>query len=89
MNCPNCHNRCRETDSFCRMCGTALNHADAPKRGSLLIPAVILVAIVLCGLIGFFATTTAGPFTPVQQDFGISSSSTAEKLSFFSIMPEL
>ena len=89
MNCPNCRSKCRSADFFCRTCGTALNHADTPKQGSLLIPAVILVVIVLCGLIAFFVTTDTGSSIPVKPDVGASYSAASAELSYFSITPDL
>ena len=84
MNCPNCGTGCRNSDFFCRKCGTAFSHADTPKQGSLLVPAVILVAMALCGLIAFFASTSPVSPAPVKSNTDTSYFSTSQELSFFS-----
>ena len=66
------------------MCGTALNHSDIPKQGSLLVPAVILVAIALCGLIAFFATTGPVRSAPAKPKAETSYFSASQELSVFS-----
>ena len=57
MYCPNCHTLCDDTDRFCYECGAMLQQKPAePKKGSLWVPLLILIALSLSGLVLFFAT---------------------------------
>ena len=64
MNCPNCQTLCGEHDHFCYLCGTALQ-PPKPKKGSRLIPLLLLILMSAVGLILFFATASS---TPVRAD---------------------
>lgn len=73
MNCPNCHAVGAQTDRFCRFCGTPLNLQNpqpAQKKGSLRIPALILLFMSVTGIILFFATSQPGALTPIRNSSG-------------------
>ncbi len=59
MYCPNCHALCDDTDRFCYDCGQMLQPMAAkPKKGSLWVPLLILIALSAAGLVCFFATAS-------------------------------
>ena len=67
MYCPNCQTLCNDSDRFCYFCGTLLQpEAAKPRKGTLWIPALILVLMSVAGLIFFFAT--AGTHESVRTD---------------------
>lgn len=67
MICPNCETLCDNTDHFCYVCGTPLQAAPSkPKKGSHLVPALILILISVTGLILFFST--AGSASPIRAE---------------------
>ena len=67
MNCPNCQTLCGEHDYFCYICGTALQ-PPKPKKGSRLIPLLLLLLMSAIGLVLFFAT--AGKAAPIHAEGG-------------------
>ena len=67
MNCPNCQTLCGEHDHFCYICGTPLQDAQPKqKKGSRLIPLLLLILMSAVGLILFF--TTAGNDAPIRAE---------------------
>lgn len=54
MTCPNCQNTCGETDRFCFRCGASLTAEKPPKKGTHLVPILILIAISVLGIALFF-----------------------------------
>lgn len=55
MYCPNCQAPCEDFQYFCRKCGTRLK-PDTERKGSRLIPALLLILMSVTGLILFFST---------------------------------
>lgn len=69
MYCPNCQTLCGDNDRFCYLCGTPLQSEAPPskvKKGSFLIPVLLLLAMSVVGIILFFAT--AGKQTPIRAE---------------------
>jgi len=59
MYCPNCGTLCGESDHFCSNCGHPVNAPKLPKKGSLLVP--VMIMILLCGFgIGLFFALPMG-----------------------------
>lgn len=59
MNCPNCNSLCEEHYNYCTHCGTRLvEEAAVPtvKKGSHLVPVLIMLVLSLVGLGIYFAT---------------------------------
>jgi len=57
MNCPNCNALCEDSDRFCYLCGYALQQeTPKPRKGSRLVPALLLLVMSIAGLVLFFAT---------------------------------
>lgn len=55
MYCPHCSQPYDEKDRFCRFCGAALNAPPAPKKGSHLVPILIMMLLGIIGISLFFA----------------------------------
>ena len=55
MNCPNCQSPCEDFQYFCRICGTRLK-PDTQRKGSRLVPALLLILMSAAGLLLFFST---------------------------------
>ena len=71
MTCSNCGAVFDDTSRFCGVCGSALT---APKKGTHLVPILILCALTALGLWVFFATGGAvAPATPAPEVFHDSS----------------
>lgn len=73
MNCPNCHASAAGTDRFCRFCGMPLylqNPQPVQKKGSLRVPALILLVMSIAGIILFFATSQSHVLAPVRSSSG-------------------
>lgn len=69
MNCPNCNTLCRDDDRYCYLCGAALQSGyipPKPRKGSRLVPALILLLLSVTGLVFFFATS--GRNTPIRAE---------------------
>lgn len=61
MNCPFCGARCGENDHYCSRCGGMLRTVPAPKKGSHLVPVLILLLLSLLGTAVFFLTRSGAP----------------------------
>lgn len=66
MNCPTCGTTCDDRDFFCFRCGAELQPARAPKKGTHLVPILVLLLLTILGTTVFFATRS--------EDAGTSSS---------------
>lgn len=68
MNCPICGTVCDNRDIYCFRCGAGLPPMRQSKKGSHLLPILILLLLAVLGTTVFFATRS--------EDAGISSSET-------------
>lgn len=59
MNCPNCQSLCLSEDRYCFHCGTCLE-TPKPKRGTHLIPLLLLFALSVLGIALFFLIPMGG-----------------------------
>ena len=64
MFCPNCQAQCKASDSFCFHCGAALCVPEQSKKGTHIIPILILVGLSILGIVLFFAI----PMTELPND---------------------
>jgi len=64
MICPNCQTVCGENDRFCMYCGTALAKPAKEKKGSHLVPIVILLSLSIAGIALFFLFPMQANETP-------------------------
>ena len=61
MNCPRCAAPCGEADVFCRYCGTMLASKPKEKKGTLLVPWILLICMGLIGFILYFIQPLSPP----------------------------
>lgn len=60
MTCPNCQTACGEGDSFCFRCGAPLQ-VPAARKGTHIVPLLILAALSVFGIALFFLIPMAEP----------------------------
>lgn len=61
MECPNCHTQCGEQDRFCYLCGCELSPVQKAKKGTHLVPILILILLSVAGTVIFFLTRNQTP----------------------------
>ena len=65
MLCPNCNAPCDDRDRYCSFCGCVLHDERKPKKGSHIVPILILILLAILGTVVFFATRSS---ISVEQD---------------------